>query len=133
MLLHKQTIFSNTELGTFGNCTQACIATLLQLPLDAVPHFLVTGETDAYWTAIDNFLIEHNLQIVDSSTPLRVILSDFDCYHLIGGPSPRGKGLFHHIVGKNGEPFFDPHPDNTMLLGTPKDWCFEYLVRTIKC
>jgi len=129
MLLFKQTVFSNKEKGTYGNCTQACLATILQLPMEEVPHFLALaeGNSERYWELIIEFLAKHNIGYVYNSK-LPSVLGDIDTYHLIGGPSPRGNGLLHHIVGKNGEPFFDPHPDNTFLAGTPDEWVTDYLV-----
>ena len=46
-------------------------------------------------------------------------------YHLICGPSPRGGGMSHATVGRNGEIVHDPHPDGT---GVVKVECFGLFV-----
>lgn len=38
-----------------GNCMQACVASLLKLPLEAVPHFLLFGE-DYYFESLNLFM-----------------------------------------------------------------------------
>ena len=40
-----------------------------------------------------------------------------DGYAMVGGTSPRPYVNGHAVVYKNGKPFFDPHPDNTFILG----------------
>lgn len=50
-------------------------------------------------------------------------------YHIIGGPSPRGGGILHAVVGLNGEVAFDPHPSKAGLAGDPSKWTYDYLVK----
>ncbi len=45
MLYQKQTIFTDHEKGLYGNCLQACIANLLELPLSEVPHFVTAQDS----------------------------------------------------------------------------------------
>lgn len=42
-----QTILHDPQTGAIGNCMQAAIASLLDLPLDAVPHFAALSEEPA--------------------------------------------------------------------------------------
>jgi len=96
-----------TEFGEQrGNCLQACVASVLELPLENVPHFCL----EENWVmALASFL---------SRFGLAPLIFDFDAcqaddwkptgFHLIGGKSPRG--ILHSVVGYNGEIVHDPHP-----------------------
>lgn len=52
-----------------------------------------------------------------------------DIYHEISGPSPRGNGVYHAVVGRNGEVVHDPHPSRAGLAGDPATWEYCYLVK----
>jgi len=115
-----------------GDCMRATIASVLDLPIADVPHFLAKLDTknEEFWDAVFNFLDARSLGMIfrtDGHDPTYAV--DMEGYHLIGGPSPRGAGLFHSVVGKDGEIVFDPHPSRAGLLGNPSEWTFEYLVK----
>ena len=111
--------------GRPGNCYQAAIASVLELPLDEVPHF-ATFDRDwfkqsAPWFRqrgmIRSFYREQALK--DLSWPLYLAPgADFwgdRVSHIVGalgaGPSPRGP--FRHVVvldPNTGDMIHDPHP-----------------------
>lgn len=92
-----------------GNCLQACIASLFDLPLDEVPHFIRVPD---WWEALNNWLGERGLYVMDYPTDAG--LPWMAGYQLIYGKSPRGD--FNHIVvGFEGAMVHDPHPSRDGL------------------
>lgn len=103
-----------------GNCLQAVIASLLELPLDQVPHFVQDhvesdGEED-WWDSLVAFVRTQGWN-PHAAHPV----TDYPGQHLfVSGPSPRGKGddgLWHVVIYRNGRMVHDPHPDRTGLRG----------------
>ena len=108
----KQTIFSDKKNGIVGNCWQACVASLLDLRLEDVPHFC---NSNSWPENYHKWLYDKNLVSIDFT-----INNDYQLcylgYHIIVGHSPRHAGILHGVIGLNGEICFDVHPDNTGLL-----------------
>lgn len=121
------------EIGQFGDCQRAVIASLLDLPISAVPHFLkeAQGDPSIYWEKLQAFVRSYGFAYL--TVPARAGSVFFgevgDVYHEISGPSPRGNGVNHAVVGCNGEVVFDPHPSRAGLAGDPATWEHAYLVR----
>lgn len=98
--------------GNPGNCWQACVASLLELPLEEVPHFIVHED---WWEATKAFVSVHKpgwtMEHFDAAFPVYQ-WPDGAPEHVIGsGPSPRGD--FYHaaiVDAKTGELAHDPHP-----------------------
>lgn len=117
MELIDQTILHDPENGKWGNCYQAALATLLQLPLEEVPHFYDQGVFDKF--AEQEWLAERGF------TMLWLTVPEFDlfketairrCFHLISGSTERFNGEVDHVVvAKDGKTFFDPHPSRAGL------------------
>jgi len=124
---HKifQTLFGNRN----GNCQAACLATLLGVALDDVPHFCRDVPKGQDWVMAQNkwLAAKHGLVMVsfrlkpNGGLPSINALADgIPC--LISGKSPRGK-FNHSVVGlyrlKDGmhqlDYVHDPHPDGTFL------------------
>lgn len=103
-----------------GNCLQACFASLFELPLEEVPHF-VSYSQDEWWGVLEGWLAERNLGVVwgpldfeagQGWAPLGVDV-------IVSGKSPRGE--FNHVViFRDWALAHDPHPSGTGLDGTPK-------------
>jgi hypothetical protein len=104
-----QTIFTPPQ----GNCLQAAVASVLELPLDAVPNYMDGPQN--HWDVLYAFLARYDLQ------PLAIPYNDKFSplgYYIIQGWSPRGD--YHHaVVARNGVIAHDPHPDHTGLRGEP--------------
>jgi hypothetical protein len=126
-----QEFTSKPEIGEHGDCQRAVIASLLDLPLAEVPHFLqiARGDANKYWEGIQRFLRAHGFAYLTTSRAWNFFGDEGDIYHEISGPSPRGNGLYHAVVGRNGEIVHDPHPSRAGLAGDPKEWTHAYLVR----
>lgn len=101
-----------------GNCFEACLASLLELPLHGVPEL---GGDDVYESNLARYLAGQGLLYVlvrGPSNPERSILEAMfevkEVYHVIEGVSPRGGP--HAVVGRNGKTVHDPHEGGGGLL-----------------
>jgi hypothetical protein len=113
-----QTIFANDELnklGIYGNCMQAAVASLMNLPLEAVPHF---GAFDDWPAAMALWARGRGLLMKGERTN---VIPERRC--LVGGDSPRG--FKHMVVGGNGRVLWDPHPSRDGLVKVTEATWFE--------
>jgi hypothetical protein len=119
MIPINQTIFSGEEKR--GNCLQACIASLFELKLEEVPHFLEYEDWDK---ALEDF-IDTQGYFFEGRAPfkeinnLQFIDEKLGGYIILGGEGPRGFG--HAVIYKDGKLIHDPHPSEAGLL---KEDCF---------
>jgi hypothetical protein len=116
-----QQIRHNPDGGQIGDCHRAAIASLLELPMEQVPHFAERtwdDETGAFTALVEAFLHSRGLSQViiayDGSTALvdllQIIGAGFpQTYYLIGVTSVRGTR--HSIIGCGTAIVFDPHLD----------------------
>ena len=129
-----------------GDCFAACLASLLDVPLDAVPNFRALqtdGKISCSGQAADDWLREnHHKRFIDiefhhGDGPIevdtsRVVLNRLyvrnrDDYVLLSGESPRknadGSKKYHCVVGRakcwGFEVVHDPHPDGGGIVGQP--------------
>lgn len=102
--------------GIYGNCFQAALASLLNMPLDAVPHFLTFID---FQGALRLWLGERGIETVRLTTDK--IPAAGSC--LVSGNSPRG--LLHVVVAKDGEIVWDPHPDRSGIDEVMYAWTFS--------
>jgi len=103
--------------GPRGSCMAACLASLLELPIQAVPHeaFLrQPGDTGRFQWAerLDAWLSQFGLYALHFMADPRSAIFP-GCYHIITGISLRGRP--HACVGWGPEVVHDPHPDKTGL------------------
>lgn len=97
-----------------GDCLRACVATLLSMDLDEVPHFVQYIDhpdgTDPllWWWALIGFLVAHASHVE--------WIDDKDCtgWSIATGLSPRGHQ--HAVVYHDGALIHDPHPSRSGLL-----------------
>jgi len=114
-----------------GNALQACVASILDLPLVTTPNFITAGGD--YWAA----MLAHAAKL--QLTLLKVALDEGRLPHaategtlcILRGTSPRG-GHGHVVVavvsadGRSLSPVWDPHPDGT-FLSLPLAWGAFYV------
>lgn len=121
MMRVLQTKFGEAE----GNCFPACVASVLELPLETIPNFIEQEkETGNHWFWLCNQWLEQlNLALVHLEIPDAKTLYNAKKwalgYHLAGVTSPRN--LKHSVVIKNGKVVHDPHPDQDSLNAKIKD------------
>ncbi len=120
------------EIGQHGDCQRAVIASLLELPISEVPHFLqeAKGDPVGFFEGLQSFCRSRGLAYltVPAKSGAAFFGADDGVYHEISGPSPRGNGITHAVVGRDGQVVFDPHPSRAGLLGDFTQWEFSYLV-----
>lgn len=129
-----QEFLHKPEIGQYGDCQRAVIASLLELQIHEVPHFLQLskGDPSDFWNRIQAFCKQYNYFYL---TVQRLAGSIFfgegvNVYHEISGPSPRDNNVHHAVIGLNGQIVFDPHPSRAGLAGDPYGWQYSYLVFT---
>lgn len=117
MTPQRQTIFTDDKIGQVGNCFSACLASLLDLSIDQVPHFASHGENwfIVFYHFIKDTEFEFNGTWHIPNNPQWKDFNGIDGYSIVGGGSPRGIKNGHAVIYKDGEPFFDPHPDDTFI------------------
>lgn len=141
-----QNLFGNDPVNhIYGNCFQACIASILEMPLEAVPHLAGNAEKNGTnWREDTNmFLKQFGLHLIsvppEHLSPRRkdggpMLLG----YYLMAGQTTRGFGL-HAVIGKDGEMVHDPHPSRAGILAieqidffVPLDptFCIPFLARS---
>jgi hypothetical protein len=97
-----------------GNCFSACVASILELPIDDVPQFMTSENWwhgFARWCARQGYLALVDYRVPDEPATLG--------YSILGGESPRHPGSGHAVVALDGVMVHDPHPDRTGLVGEP--------------
>jgi len=102
-----------------GNCYQAALASLLELPLNDVPNFVgidVAGGEN-WWTHSTQWLYNRGYDmyywpIEDENNPLEPAPDE---HYLISGKSPRGN-FYHVAVYLDGNLAHDPHPSGAGIL-----------------
>jgi hypothetical protein len=121
MIPVQQTIlYDPANPQRLGNCLQAAVASMLDLPLDEVPHFAQIDydtDGDTNWASyLATWLRERGWRL-DAHAP------EPGEVYLGVGPSPRG---VHHIaIFRDGELLHDPHPDGTGLLEISTTWALR--------
>lgn len=111
-----QNILSDKAAGVRGNCLQAAVASILNLDLDDVPNFNDAPPDVGFWGLLALFLRRRGLFTWEMHGPG---IFHPDCFYLAYGKSPRGAGMTHAVVYRNGELVHDPHPSRAGLDGEP--------------
>lgn len=102
MIRHTQTIFINDPRGIPGDCMRAAVASLLDLPVEAVPHFALFEAPGTWYPVFEMWLRGQGLAI----HPLAFESIDRPCLAI--GMSPRD--VDHIVVWGPDGMMHDPHP-----------------------
>jgi hypothetical protein len=109
MTPQRQTVFVATNEKGRGNCMSACIASILNLPIEEVIDTASDEVRDGgFWEPIYQWLQSRGFKAL-SVAPNSPLLNNK--YSIGIGTSPRGK-FNHSVVCKNGRMVFDPHPSD---------------------
>jgi hypothetical protein len=111
-----QTIFVGDPEGRLGNCLQACVASVLDLELEEVPHFV---EFDDWWSIFWDFLHDQGCTVT------RVSGLAEKGTGIGNGPSPRGLQYAHAVVVQDGKIVWDPHPSREGVPSFYDTWVIE--------
>jgi hypothetical protein len=103
-----QTQFAGQGAG--GDCVRASLASILELSIAEVPHFLEIAAQPSHW----------EIEFVEWLEALGIGVWReeghyvFDGFYLASGPAERG--VSHMVVYRNGELAHDPHPSRAGLI-----------------
>ncbi|MBL8578095.1 MAG: hypothetical protein JNK47_12780 [Mesorhizobium sp.] len=112
----QQYLAGNAE-GIPGDCVRACVASILDLALADVPHFVAAN--DAYWAgALDDWCDNRGIELIHLEGHFA-----FNFPVMLSGASPRSGR--HAVVGQGGGVLHDPHPSRDGLVGlADRTWLF---------
>ena len=86
-----------------GNCFAACVASLMDLPLDAVPNFSVADE-DWWFKSYIGWVAERGFQGMGARLPEEADrLPPTGYYCILGIQSPNFPGALHAVIGERTE------------------------------
>lgn len=102
-----QTILLNDPGGRPGNCLQAAVASLLDLDLDAVPHF--AESRGDWWQDMETFAQEHGYTMTQFGPR-----HEPPVFGLAFGFTNRSSER-HAVVYRDGVMAWDPHPSRDGL------------------
>jgi len=120
-----QTKFTTVDQSVHGNCLAACLASLLEVPLEQVPALEDMGTE--WFGVMYEFLNQHGYDYLGTKytgPSLNPFWWEFlleaqpgvNGYLIVGGKSPREwvtRG--HAVIYKDGAMVHDPHPSNAGL------------------
>ena len=114
-----------------GNCLTAVVASLMDLPIEAVPNFVqdhVNHDADNdvdwdWWTRLHRFIGERGYvmrylrPVVDPTCPPESHFPDPEQgeFYAVTGISPRDPRIHHIVIYRDGQMVHDPHPERTGL------------------
>jgi len=102
-----------------GDCFSACVASILELPLEAVPVFAQhPGEWFEYFL---DWLSEQKMFAVMLSAKNTTWKLHDEVICIAGGKSPRGDWM-HGVVWQGGKCIHDPHFSRDGIDGEPEDF-----------
>lgn len=102
-----QTILLNDPSGRPGNCLQAAVASLLDLELDAVPHFAESAGD--WWQDMETFAQGHGYELMQHGPG-----HEPPVFGLAFGFTNRSSER-HAVVYRDGVMVWDPHPSRSGL------------------
>lgn len=103
-----QTIFGAPN----GNCFAACVASILELPLEDVPNFCAR---DGWFLALRDWLKPHGLfPMAFDDVNDETFEYIGDALSIVSGPAARGH--LHACVYRGAELLHDPHPSRAGLI-----------------
>lgn len=121
MIPVKQDIFPTEDNPLRGNCFAACLASILEMPLEDVPHVMAHDDwreqTNAWLAGLGMGTVE---VCIDVEEPALFLLPP-DMWLIITGTTKRHESRLHSVIGKTipggvqWECLHDPHPDNSFL------------------
>lgn len=112
-----QTMFGDGSNGNPpGDCFRACIASLMELPIEGVPHFVAIGDS---WSTCQAWLAERGLAYTEAAPrDAYGLLHIAGVHYLACGPSARG--FQHAVIERRGQLAHDPHPSRAGLVETQR-------------
>lgn len=109
--------------GVFGDCLRACIASLLDLEADSVPHFMYDGcSGEVGWARVNSFLAPRGLALMWIEVAPGGELG-VEAYHMLAGLN--GYGDQHVVIAHSMEPVHNPDTATNDFMA-PETWLKPY-------
>lgn len=102
-----------------GNCLQACIASILELSLEQVPHFALWYDSPDWHEKMNDWLMQTAGIYAITVAANSMYLEKTYGYALLNGLSERG--VMHSVVMKDGVMVHDPYPNGKGIV-TPESY-----------
>lgn len=113
---------------SIGDCFRACVASILELPCEEVPHVVAMGkDSDDSRRLLNEWLKPLGFHFVELQWPEGEDASILAWvvprgYYVFSGPSPRWPDCWHSCVGLGGKIVHDPHPERLGLAGKERSY-----------
>lgn len=109
----KQTRLNIPDVQS-GNCWPACVASLLEIPIDDVPPPPLPGKSWApYWRSFRSWAARRGLALIEVAGDSSFVEASEGAealYWIATGRSPRG--VRHSVVMRGAKMVHDPHPSD---------------------
>lgn len=131
MTPQKQRLRHDPDAGIYGDCHRAALASILEMPIEDVPHFCDPVAYGDEWALAERAWLQSlgftPIVLVYETDDLDAVLYSTaqlnpDTYAILGGKSRNGTG--HSVVICNGEIVHDPSPVNSGIVAPMKDGRF---------
>lgn len=107
-------VFQTIKNFEQGNCTQACIASLLEVELDDIPNFMIGGPNN-YHDNMNRWMDQCGLCLISFTIDDIRTLDDSYCIAKVLSPRSTDPDdpKYHSVVWYRGEIVHDPNDDYT--------------------
>lgn len=110
------------DSGEIGDCVRAVTASILELNIEDVPHFVKEQPGSEWYNTWESFMISHGTTPIMITPPWNSIPKPLG-YYLASGPAVRG--CKHIVIMLNGEIVHDPHPSRKGLSDIEAIWILK--------
>jgi len=144
ILQHTQMFRHDPENGVYGDCWRATVASLLRLPIDAVPHVCDGPDDGKASERMRAFLESQNCALIqvqfNGDMSLKQILDYVGAVSVSGGlhwclMGTSRTGCNHVVICKGAEIIHDPSIAQSGIVGPADDglWWVEWVVQRSAC
>lgn len=105
-----------------GDCFRACVASILERPVESIPNYTVQSQNDEEFWALNNKwakMFGYQYVTIYLKESDRHIIKDILC--IAAAKSPRREDQYHAVLWLN-KMIFDPHPSNDFLAVEPTEF-----------
>lgn len=122
--VYQDIFYKEHEDGTTtrGNCYVACIASILEFPLYAVPQFQLLYGKSNWRVHLHHWLSYYDKELNEYHQEPGYGGTENDKYYIVSGRSPRYNNQINHsCIWYRGQVVHDPHPEGGGVV-KPYKW-----------
>lgn len=118
MTPQDQIMLHEPDKGRQGDCFRACLASILDMNIRAVPHFAaypsdIWIEELIRWLKVNGYELNGTSDYTDERVEAE---HGIDGYIIVAGESPRNKDVRHAVVYYGKKMVHDPHPSKAGIV-----------------